>query len=64
MYTLVLTLLIMGGSKPAVAITHIDGFSSENACLTAGNAVLSQHKGMADRYTEVKPRAMCIRKSN
>ena len=51
MWTLIISVMVWGGSTRAMSIDHIDGFQTRQACDTAA-AVFNQHEGEAWRdYT-------------
>lgn len=63
MWTLVLTMMLTGyfrDSSPAAAIHSVPGFTSEQACLKAGNAWLEQQR-RAKTDAEKALRAMCVK---
>lgn len=62
MYSLILTLAMVYYSGTAATIEHIDGFTSEAACLKAGNAWLEQMKKASVNYNTSTARAMCVQK--
>ena len=63
MYVLILTMMLTGfstNSSPAAAVYSVPGFTSEQACLTAGNAWLEQQR-KAKTKAEKTIRAMCVK---
>lgn len=65
MYTLILTVALLAQNNyrdSAVAITHIDGFKSHEACLAAGDEWLKRQKKDATLTITREAQALCIRK--
>lgn len=57
-YILILTLIAGGYREAAPAVTAVNGFASQEACLVAGNAWLQQVRG---QYQVEWARAACVR---
>ncbi len=65
-WVLILSLSIIGTdgrSGAGSSVQSVDGFTSVNACLAAGNQWLKQTKTLSNRrYFTVSARALCVKK--
>lgn len=65
-WVLILTVAMYGYGNSSqgsgVSVQSVDGFTSVNACLAAGNEWLRATKTIDPPYTNLRARAICVQK--
>lgn len=63
-WVLILSIAIGGSSREgtSVSVHSVDGFTSLNSCLAAGNQWLKQTREFKFTYTGPKRTALCVKK--
>lgn len=64
MYSLILTLVVLAGhsDRSSTSMAVVDGFATQQQCLSAARVWLNQHKGDEGvmTYMRLRARATCV----